>query len=149
VKNKRPETLTSNKPKLLIIDDSKRILSTLTEFLTKNDFDVVPVSNGLDGIKALENNEQRFDLVITDIVIPDISGIGIISIVKKRYKDIPVIGVTGWGTQPQALATEVQADAVIEKPFDLFELKKVIDNLITKTKKKGQTHAGTGINRYQ
>ena len=137
VKDKILEALTLNKPRLLIIDDSERILSTLTEFLTQNGFDVVPVSNGLDGVKALENNKGRFDLVITDIVIPDISGIGIISIVKERYKDIPVIGVTGWGTQPQALAAEVQADAVIEKPFDLFELKKVIDNLITKTKEKG------------
>ena len=121
--------------RLLIIDDSMEILSLLNEFFTKSNFEVVPVSNGLDGLKLIESEAERFDLIITDIVIPDISGIGIISIAKKKHPNTPIIGITGWGEHPQALAAEAKADAIIEKPFDLDELNTIITDLIAKRQK--------------
>ena len=96
--------------KLLIIDDSKEVLSVLNRFFSKKKYDVVSASDGLDGLKLLETEKQRFDLVITDLVMPNISGIGVISIIKKKFPDIPVVAITGWGEHPEALAAEAQAD---------------------------------------
>jgi len=117
--------------KLLIIDDNKDILTALNEFLSKKKYDVVSASDGLDGLKLLETEKQGFDLVITDLIMPNISGVGLISIIKKKFPDIPVIAITGWGEHPEALATEAQADRVLEKPFDLSELDTLIRELLS------------------
>ena len=120
-----------NPYKLLIIDDNKDILTALNDFLSKKKYDVVSASDGLDGLKLLETEKKGFDLVITDLIMPNISGVGLISIIKKKYPDIPVIAITGWGEHPEALATEAQADRVLEKPFDLSELDILIRELLS------------------
>ena len=120
-----------NPYKLLVIDDNKEILTALNDFLSKKNYDVVSASDGLDGLKLLETEKQEFDLVITDLIMPNISGVGLISIIKKKFPDIPVIAITGWGEHPEALATEAQADRVLEKPFDLSELDTLIRELLS------------------
>ena len=120
-----------NPYKLLVIDDNKEILTALNDFLSKKNYDVVSASDGLDGLKLLETEKQGFDLVITDLIMPNISGVGLISIIKKKFPDIPVIAITGWGEHPEALATEAQADRVLEKPFDLSELDTLIRELLS------------------
>ncbi|MGB2929508.1 MAG: response regulator [Desulfobacterales bacterium] len=121
----------NNPYRLLIIDDNKEILTALTDFLSKKKYDVVSASDGLDGLKLLETEQQGFDLVVTDLVMPNISGVGLISIIKKKFPDLPVIAITGWGEHPEALATEAQANRVLEKPFDLSELDTVIKELLS------------------
>jgi DNA-binding response OmpR family regulator len=117
--------------KLLIIDDNKEILNALYDFFSKKKYEVVSASDGLDGLKLLETEKQGFDLIITDLVMPNISGVGLISIIKKKYPDMPVIAITGWGEHPEALATEAQADRVLEKPFELSELDTLIRELLS------------------
>ena len=67
-----------NPYKLLIIDDNKDILTALNDFLSKKKYDVVSASDGLDGLKLLETEKHGFDLVITDLIMPNISGVGLI-----------------------------------------------------------------------
>ena len=123
--------------KILIIDDNEVILDSFNKFFSKNNYTVVTASNGLDGLKILESETERFDLIITDIVMPNISGVAIISIVKNKYPDIPVIAITGWGEHPEALAAEADADLVLEKPIALPKLGKHIQELLsTKRPKK-------------
>lgn len=120
--------------KLLIIDDNQELLAALYQFLSAKKYDVVSASDGLDGLKLIEAEKQGFDLIITDIVMPNISGLAIISIVKKKYPGIPVIAITGWGEYPEKLAVEAQADLVLEKPFDLNELDDLIKDLLSRKK---------------
>ena len=122
------------KPRILVIDDSAETVAGLHSFFSEK-YDVLTAANGLDGLKQIEENETVIDLVITDLVMPDISGVGVISIVKKKYPAIPVIAITGWGEHPEALATEADADLVLEKPFELAELDKNVSDLLAKRKK--------------
>ena len=116
--------------KLLIIDDSEEILAALTNFFSKKNYDVISAINGLDGLKHIEAENAEFDLVITDLVLPNISGVAIISIVKKKLPDTPVIAITGWGEHPESLAKEAHADYVLEKPFKLPELEQLVKKLL-------------------
>ena len=120
-----------NASKLLVIDDNKEILDALYDFLSKKKYNVVTASNGLEGLKLLENDKQRFDLVITDLIMPDISGVALISIIKKKYPAMRVIAITGWGEHPETLATEAEADHVLEKPFELSDLEQLIKRLLS------------------
>jgi len=123
----------TKKYKLLVIDDSKETVAGLYSFLSPK-YDVLTAYNGLDGLKAFEANEAEIDLVITDLVMPEISGVGVISIIKKKYPGIPVIAITGWGEQPGALATEAEADLVMDKPFELVDLDQHVAGLLEKNK---------------
>ena len=119
------------KYRLLIIDDNKEILASLKSFLTKKDYVVVSASSGLDALKLFEAATNDFDLVITDLVMPNISGVAVTAIIKKQNQGMPVIAITGYGEQPEALAREVHADLVMEKPFKLDELEKAIKRLLS------------------
>jgi DNA-binding NtrC family response regulator len=121
------------KQRLLVIDDSKETVAGLNSFLGPS-YDVLTAYNGLDGLKAFEENNAEIDLVITDLVMPEISGVGVISIIKKKYPGIPVIAITGWGEHPGALATEAAADLVLDKPFELADLDRHIKRLLEKKK---------------
>jgi DNA-binding response OmpR family regulator len=120
----------SKKHKLLIIEDNQEILAGLYNFLTKRKFDVATASDGLEGLKLFETQKEGYELVITDLVMHNISGIGVISILKEKCPDTPIIAITGMGEQPEALAIEANADIVIEKPFDLTELENHITDLL-------------------
>jgi DNA-binding response OmpR family regulator len=118
--------------KILVIDDNEDVLTTITQFLTQKNFDVLSASNGLDALKQCEIEKENIDLIITDLVMPSISGVAIISIVKEKYPKIPIIAITGWGEHPESLAAEAKADTVMEKPFDLSELHDKIEELLDK-----------------
>ncbi len=118
--------------KLLIIDDDDEVLTNLCKYFRQKDYQVTSASNGLDAVKILEAETDGFDLIITDLVMPNISGVAVISIVKKKHPHTPVIAITGWGEHPEALATEAKADLVMEKPFQLTELDQIISNLLSR-----------------
>ena len=121
--------------KLLIIEDNEDVLSTLNKFFQAKKYEVTAASNGLDGLKIIETRGDEFDLIVTDLVMPNISGVSIISIVKEKFPQIPVVAITGWGEHPEALAREANADIVLEKPIELDKLNQIIDDLISKTNK--------------
>lgn len=114
--------------KILIVEDDLSILEGLQNFFSNRGFAVSPAQDGLEALKLLDR--KRFDLVITDLVMPNVSGVGILAIVKQKFPGLPVIAVTGMGEMPKQLAVESEADAVLEKPFDLAVLDKTIQKLI-------------------
>jgi len=127
--------------KILIIDDNEEIVNVLYSFFSNRRYNVSTAINGLDGLKLIEADNISFDLIITDLIMPNISGTAVITIVKKKYPMIPIIAITGWGEHPEALAAEAQADVILEKPFDLFELEKIVKKLLVK---KSDSHKHRG-----
>jgi len=116
------------KMKLLIVDNDVDLMETLVDYLKRCDFDVTGSSSSLDALKLIRS--QDFDLVITDIVMPDISGLGIISIVKNEIGHVPVIAMTGYGEKVEKLTKERKPDYYLEKPFSMEQLVKIINYLL-------------------
>jgi DNA-binding response OmpR family regulator len=117
--------------RILIIDDSKETVNGLESFFSEK-YEVSTAYNGLDGIKEFENNDGCVDLVLTDLVMPDISGVGVISVIKKKSPEMPIIAMTGWGEHPGALARDAKADLVLNKPFELEDLDRHVAELLVK-----------------
>ncbi len=120
-----------NKVKMLVIDDNKDIVDGIYRFFNKK-YEVYTALDGLVGLKLFETEEDGFDIVITDLVMPYLSGVGVIAIIKKKYPGTPVIAITGWGNHPGALASDAEADMVLDKPFDLGELDRRVTELLDK-----------------
>lgn len=117
------------KPQILLVDDSKEIVEGLKSFLSRN-YVVHTASNGLDALKVFERNKEELDLVITDMVMPDLSGAALISMIRAKAPGTPIIAMTGWGHYPSQLATEAQANVVFKKPFDLVALDQSMSELL-------------------
>ena len=119
----------AQKPRILLVDDSEATVHGLESFLNKK-YEVLTAYNGLDALKKFEDNGKQVDLVITDLIMPEISGVGFISLLKKQSPQTPIIAMTGWGQHPSALAFEAKADVILTKPFDLEDLDQSISNLL-------------------
>ncbi len=116
--------------RLLIVDDNEDILSTFYEFFNSLGYEVKTAIDGFAALKVLRDKPGYFDCLITDLVMPNISGVGLISIVKKEYPDLKIIAMTGYGDQPGALASEAEADLVLFKPIDLFKIEEKVTILL-------------------
>jgi len=114
---------------ILLVDDSKETVDGLKTYLDQK-YEVFTACNGLECLRVLEQNEKKPDLVITDLVMPLISGVGVISLLKKQVPEIPIIAMTGWGKEPSELAKEAKADEILMKPFDLEDLDHSVSKLL-------------------
>ena len=119
------------KAKMLIIDDSIETVAGLSYFFSRK-YEVSTAMDGVAGLELFKAEEDGFDIVITDIVMPYISGVGVVAIIKKKCPDIPVIAITGWGEHPGALASEAEADVVRDKPFELPDLDRQVTELLSR-----------------
>lgn len=113
--------------KTLIVDDDKKLLSVLTSLLREEKHDVTACNNGLDAIHKCR--EEKFDLLITDLMMPGASGLEVLKETRKIYPDILVILITGFASIESAVqAIREGAYDYITKPFKLEEIKIVANN---------------------
>lgn len=102
---------------ILVIDDEKAILNVVQTALSRAGFEVDIALDGQNGLQKF--NEGRFDLVITDILMPGIDGREVVKHIRNSEKPYtPIIGISGtpW------LVENNQFDAVFTKPFPLEDL---------------------------
>jgi two-component system KDP operon response regulator KdpE len=114
------ERALSTQPLVLIADDEPRITKLVSLALSAEGFRVVTASGGEDALRKAE--EVRPDIVLLDIVMPDIDGIEVMRQLRER-RSVPVILLTAKGsTSDKAKGLDLGADDYVAKPFDLDEL---------------------------
>lgn len=101
---------------ILIIEDEEEMRIALTEVLIRNGYSVHTASNGIEGLELF--NKEPFNMVITDVKMPKISGLEVLKEIKKQSPQIPVIMITAYGTIDNAVeAMREGAFDYILKPF--------------------------------
>ena len=116
------------KKTILLIEDDDVLRKIIDEFLEESGYLVLKAKDGLEGIEMISKN--AFDLIITDVVLPYVSGIGVIKMAKARCPEIPIICITGYGYFPEKLAEEEHADRIFRKPFEFKEFANAIKTLL-------------------
>lgn len=121
--------------RVLIVDDEEDLTWTLSKKLSKDSdkFQLICVNSGREAIDVL--NQLPFDLVITDVRMPEVSGLELLMEIKQKYPQTKVIIMTAYGSSDvQTEATERGCFRYIEKPFEINELRKLILDAITEKK---------------
>ncbi len=109
------------KKTILIVEDEKILRISLTDALKEEGYTVLAVANGKEALSAIE--QGIFSLIITDIRLPDISGIEVLSQSMQIAAAVPVIMMTGYGSIKDAVESmRIGAFDYITKPFDLEEM---------------------------
>src|SRR5688500_5169692 len=115
--------------KILIIDDERAIRSTLREILEYEDYHVVDVDNGIDGLEILK--KDTIDLVLCDIKMGRMDGMEVLSEAQMIKPDLPFIMISGHGTVETAVeASKKGAYDFISKPPDLNRLLITVRNAL-------------------
>jgi two-component system, NtrC family, response regulator PilR len=117
--------------KILIVDDEQSMRDFLSIMLKKEGYEVVSAENGNDALKAVQ--ADIFDLVITDVKMPGMDGIGVLKAVKDVSPETVVIMITAYATAETAVeAMKLGAYDYITKPFKVDEIKLVIEKALEK-----------------
>ncbi|MGI9533635.1 MAG: response regulator [Thermodesulfobacteriota bacterium] len=118
-----------DKKRILIVDDELLILRIISDILSKEGYEVKTAINFHNASQLLE--EEKFDVVITDIRMPEKSGIDLLEHVRKINSDIPVILMTGFASLETAVdAVKQGAHDYLTKPLDFNKLKRIVSQSI-------------------
>lgn len=118
--------------KVLIIDDDPALLRLMSMAFKRAGYSTMAAENGRKGIRMA--SAHRPDLVVTDIVMPDIEGIGAIRAIKGAKRPPKIIAISGAGrgrgSDYLLWASHLGADEVLAKPFRMSELLKISQSVI-------------------
>jgi len=121
-------------PRILLIDDDPSVLRSLSNALASAGFDVDTASDGLEGMAKYRLS--RPDLILTDIIMPNQEGIGLIVELRRTDREIPIIALSGGGRtrnmQFLDMAAKLGATATLRKPVRLAELLSTVQDCLEK-----------------
>jgi DNA-binding NtrC family response regulator len=106
-----------------LVDDDIEVLKALRKVLEKDGFDVLPYSDAPSAMHFINETKTRFDLVISDVSMPGMSGMAFLDSVKAAFPKVPVIIITAFGDWGQYMETiRSGACEYLNKPLDKTEL---------------------------
>ena len=109
------------KPKIILVEDEKKLANTIQAGLEEHDYDVTLAYNGKEGKDLLMNN--NYDAIILDINLPYINGYELCRTVRQKNKIVPIILLTALNfTENKVEGFDLGADDYISKPFEFKEL---------------------------
>ncbi len=115
--------------RILIIEDDDEMRSLLEDFLKEEGYRADSAPNGPEGLRKA--SEESFDLVITDIRMPGLTGLDILSTIKKFRGEMPVVVITAFGGEEVYRRSIARgADAYLEKPIHFSKLRCLLHDLV-------------------
>src|SRR3989338_7209305 len=120
-----------NKPRILAVDDEQGLRDLLSYELSSRGYLVVTAVDGFDAVQKVQ--QERFDIVISDITMPRMDGIRALEEIKKIDPDLEVIMATGFGTIETAVQSMKKgAYDFVQKPYEMEEMEAVIHRALEK-----------------
>jgi len=123
--------------KILVVDDESTICDSVKKILSRKGYEVEKTLNATDAIEKIKKG--KFDILITDLMMPQVSGMELLELVKKYYPEIDVLVITGYATIDSAVqATKLGALDYIQKPFTPNELTDRVQKALELRKNKNK-----------
>ena len=119
------------KNKALVIDDEQIVVDSVSKILTDENYEVDVSISGREGLNQAVQKE--YDIILTDIRMPDIGGMRVLRDIKRAKPSLPVVMMTGYASVKSAVqAMKLGAADYIEKPFTPDQLLKAVDAALDK-----------------
>jgi two-component system cell cycle sensor histidine kinase/response regulator CckA len=119
---------------VLVVEDEPEVRRMAERIITNGGFSVIGVEHASEALERCSQEGDKIDLLLTDVVMPDMLGTELAERVRKIKPDMPVIFMSGYSHEVLAPKTMFQEDhnAFLEKPFSSNNLLRTIDDLLTK-----------------
>jgi DNA-binding NtrC family response regulator len=112
--------------KVLVVDDDLNLLDLLVDTLSTIGYRTASAHGGVEALEKLKND--RFDLMITDIKMPDLDGIQLLKKVRRHYPEMPVLFITGYAS-PEMIGHS-SPDGLLAKPFRIAQIETLIEETL-------------------
>ena len=108
--------------RILVVDDEHLVRNLTAQVLERAGYDVVSVGDAQSALELLEQNDV--DLVVSDVVMPGLSGVELLNEIRDRRPDLPILLMTGGSPEPErtSRALELGASGIVYKPFSHADL---------------------------
>jgi DNA-binding NtrC family response regulator len=121
----------NDKETVLLIDDDDMVTDVAAQILNNSGYGVISAKNGKEAIEVYKANQDRIDMAILDMILPDMSGMDTYEKLKEINPGIKVLLASGYGIDSQASnIMERGCDGFIQKPFNMSELIKTIGDIL-------------------
>ncbi len=118
-----------DKKRILVVEDDEEMRSLLKEFLNEEGYETDSVDNGSEAYRRLVR--ELFDLIITDIRMPGLTGLDILPGIRKLQPEVPIIVITAFGSEEiRQRALERGATAYLEKPVHFNTLRSLVCEMV-------------------
>ena len=115
---------------ILIIDDDKKLTDLLEDFLSSYNFNTIAKNNPIDGFNYIEDKNNSVDLIVLDVMMPDIDGFELLKKIRRNHS-IPVIMLSARGdVTDKIIGLELGTDDYMSKPFEPRELLARIQSIL-------------------
>ncbi len=138
----------TNKASLLVAEDEESLRDALKLNLELEGYEVTTVDNGPAVIKTVKN--EYFDLIILDIMLPEMDGITVCETIRMQHNDVPILFLSARNSgADRVLGLKKGGDDYLTKPFNLEELLLRVDKLVTKNKKIKEPQAVSDVYEFE
>lgn len=122
------------KASLLVVEDEESLREALKLNLELEGYEVTTADNGPSVLKLVKN--EYFDLIVLDIMLPDMDGITVCETIRMQHNDVPILFLSARNTSSDRVeGLKKGGDDYLTKPFNLEELLLRVDKLVVKNKK--------------
>ncbi len=113
--------------RILVVDDEPAIRDLAVEILRRSGYEPQSVPSARQALELLD--EEAFDLVVSDVVMPEMTGVEFLSELRERRPQLPVVLMTGGSKEPERTAKAVALGAcgLLYKPFSQAELRAAVE----------------------
>ncbi|MFP4458884.1 MAG: sigma-54-dependent transcriptional regulator [Candidatus Zixiibacteriota bacterium] len=127
------------KDKLLIVDDSVDTLEILRRNLSKGDYEIYTATSVKEALAFLDT--MQVDLVITDLKMPEVSGMELVRFINENLENTQIMMITGYASLDSAIeAVKTGAEEYLPKPFTIEELKAAVEGVLKKLHDRRKAH---------
>lgn len=124
----------SQQPSLLVVDDELLIRDLLYDFFTGQGWSIAVAENGEKALQVMKN--KPIDIVLTDVRMPEMDGMTLVSELRQHHPEIPVVIMTGFPSVDSAVgALRNRVFDYIIKPFNINQLYKTLEAAVKETQK--------------
>ena len=124
--------MTTRNERIAIVDDEEAMTSVTSALLERLGYSTLSYTSGARFLKALNAAPERIDLVIVDVVMPEMSGLQLVTALRAAGHEIPILLMTGFNVQRRLeLSGSVGRIAFVRKPFSTIQLAQSIRRLLS------------------
>jgi CheY-like chemotaxis protein len=127
----QPSMRTGTGQTILVVEDDPTTLAAIRDLLEAQNYHVATAANGLEALQIFEFKKEGFDLVVSDVVMPEMGGVAMYAELSKRRSDVKILFVTGHPLEDESQAIlEESGVSWLQKPFSVPEFFQTVESLL-------------------
>jgi DNA-binding NtrC family response regulator len=120
--------------RILIVEDDADMRELLEEILAEEDYEIITAANGRFALAHIENEQERIDLIVTDVQMPELKGDELLRKARERRAETPVVVITAFGSVENAVEmVKAGAFSYLTKPFQTKDLLEIVSAALVQT----------------